>query len=191
MPTQTDIQNTLLSASLQMANLCTANLAQLNVGNDTVDWSQIRRLSRNINALQYQFDTQQYDVTQTLQLYDCLNSLIGYDTAVNSLDPNYQPPAGEIVVVNPASYLQPVVLGWSDFSTVGSPDGGVTRVNYYNTQWKGVNPFMALTSPGLTGLEFGSDYTLIPSGGIFLSPTGNLPGIVNGQIITVYSYALA
>lgn len=90
MPTAQDIQNTLLSASLLMANQCTANLGQLNVGNDELDWSKIRRLTRNINALQYQYNTGQYDVSQTLTLYDCLNSLVGFDTTINNLDPNYE-----------------------------------------------------------------------------------------------------
>ena len=73
-----------------MANQCTANLVQLKVGNNELDWSKIRRLNRNINALQYQYNSGQYDTSFTLTLYNCLNSLVGFDTTVNNLDPNFQ-----------------------------------------------------------------------------------------------------
>ena len=93
MPTANDIQNTILTASLLMANDCIDNLAQLNVGNSEVYWASIRRLNRNITALQYQHDTEQYTSSQTVMLYNCLNSLIGFDTTVNNIDPNFQNPA--------------------------------------------------------------------------------------------------
>lgn len=106
-----------------------------------------------------------------------------------AFDPNAQVPGNTIEIINTPSVPQPVVLTWGDFVTTGSPDGGVNRIEYDNPLWKGFNPFMALTSPMLTGLEVGSDYSLLPTGGFVLLPGGNLPSVVDGQLITVYSYA--
>lgn len=125
MPSPTNIQNTLLSASLLMANDCIANLAQLSVGNDELDWSGIRRLNRNINALQYQYNTAQYDTSQTLVLYSCLNSLIGFDTTVNNLDPNYENPGVVYDITN-------VITATGNFTRI--PFNGITNVSLANFQ---------------------------------------------------------
>lgn len=107
-----------------------------------------------------------------------------------ALDNNAQTP-GPIEVVNVPSFPEPIDIAWADFSTVGSPDGGVTRVQYYNTDWAGFNPFLALIQPGMIALELGIDYSLIPTGGFVLLPGGNLPGIFSGQKIRAENYAIA
>lgn len=190
MPTQTQVQNTILSGQLQLANLVLDNSTKEANGCNNIDWFQAWRYYLNIQAVQRQYNLADYDSSYFLAVYNCLLNQIGFDPTVNTIDPNYQPPSGTIIITNPNTYLAPVVLSFSDFDPASQlGDGGRTR--YINSNWAGVNPFMALTSPGLTGLEYGSDYTLISSGGFNLSTGGNLPEIYDGQYITVYSYALA
>lgn len=187
MPTQIEVQNTILQAQLKFANIVLANTTAERGGNFSVCWDSAVQFYLNINALQRQFDLGDYVSSGAVAIYACLNKLIGYDPSVIVVDPHYQPFDGDIVIINPASYLSPIVITWADMEDSGVDE----RTTYVNTAWAGVNPFMALTSPGLTGLELGSDYTLIPTGGFILSPSGNLSSIVDGQLITVYSYATA
>lgn len=104
MPTQQQIQNTLLSAELALANLAVANFTQLSAGDWKLNWSPLRRYNRNIKALNYQYGIQDYTSSTTLQLYDCLNTLIGFDTTVNNLDPNFQTPTSPIIVVQAGAF---------------------------------------------------------------------------------------
>jgi len=190
MPTQTQIQNTILQAQQQAAGIILANTVSEQGGATNVNWWPSTLWYFNITALTKQYNLGDYTSNQCIAVYDCLNVMLGLDTSVVSIDPNYQPPSGTIIITNPNSYLSPVVLSFNDFDPTSQlGDGGRTR--YINPNWEGVNPFMALTSPGLTGLEYGIDYTLIPSGGFNLLSTGNLPEIYSGQSITVYSYAIA
>lgn len=189
MPTQSQIQNTLLQSQLAAANIILDNtLAEIG-GNSNINWLSAVRFYINIFSLEKQFLSGDYTSNGTISIYDCLNNLLGLDNSMITIDPNYQPPSGQIIKVN--INLPPITILWSDFSTIGSPDAGVTRINYFNPDWIGVNPFMALTSPGLTGLELNTDYVLIPTGGFTLLLSGNLPGIFDGEIITVYNYAFA
>lgn len=191
MPTQLQIQNTILSAGLLMANLVEKNRLLLVGGTPkgNIDWKAAQWFYLNINALQRQYNAKDYTSAATLSVYDCLQSKIGFNPGLNNIDPNYQFSGGVILLPNPSTVIPPRVLQWSDFSTDNSPDGGITRNTYYNSTWKGANPFMALTSPMLTGLKLGTDYSILPGGGFRLMLAGNLPGIFNGQLITVYSYA--
>lgn len=190
MPDATAIQNTILQSQLKAANLILSNTTAEIGGNLTVDWTPATQWYLNIQALVKQYNLGDYTSTQTLVIYDCLNNLLGLDTTVIVVDPNYQPPGGQIVVINPSTYLSPVVLKFSDFDPASQQgDGG--RTTYINSNWKGINPFMAFTSPALTGLEYGTDYTLLPNGGFTLLDTGNMPEIYSGGLITVYSYGAA
>lgn len=183
MPSPTQIQNLILSASYVMATDITANLNQMTVGNDFVDWTEIRKFNRNIEALQVQLNTAQYTTTATLTLYDCLSALVGIDTSNNTLDPNAQ---NRYIIINPAGYIAPMDIPWADFSTDGEVDGG--RNTYYNSAWKGVNPF--LQDATATLLFLGIDYDVIPAGGFTLLSTGNLPFIYDGMSLRAYNYAL-
>jgi len=132
MPSAQSIENTLLSASLLMANQCTANLVQLSVGNDELSWASIRRLNRNINALQYQYNTGQYDATATVTVYNCLNSLIGFDTTINNLDPNFQNSTvvyDVTAVTNAQANYDRIIFGNVD--TVSLSDFQATYVDRY------------------------------------------------------------
>lgn len=191
MPNLQTYQQTILSASYVAATLVNNNLSLINQGNVPVNEDKINFIRMNVTALQYQMNRPDYTSSTTLTIYDRLNGLIGFDTTVNSLDPNAQIPSTVIVIVNPAGYLAPITIPWSSFSVDGSPDGGVTRITFYNSQWAGINPFLQLESPGMTGLTLGIDYILIPTGGFILSLTGNVPGIFEGQTIWAVNYALA
>lgn len=196
MPTQTQIQNSILSGRGIMLNKALANLSKMSVGDNEVKWADIRRFKRTIIALQYQFNMGDYTSTQTLELYDCLTTLIGIDPTVNTIDPNYQPNTGTIIISNPNTYLNPIPnIPYSAFDPITQqPDTG--RYIYYNSAWKGINPVLSLTSPVETALNLGVDYILIPTGGIQLLATGAggaIPGglIYDGDSLRATSYVIA
>jgi hypothetical protein len=190
MPTQEQIQDKLFSARQQMATLVLANANKEAGGCNNVNWFSSWRYFLTINAVQNQYNLGDFTSKYFIKKYNCLCDLVGLDTETNTIDPNFQMNNGIISVVVPVMTPPPIEVTWDVMSTDNSPDGGVTRNTYYNSAWKGFNPFMVLTSPQLTGLVFGTDYILVPSGGFILSDTGNLPGIVEGQFLTVFSYAL-
>lgn len=187
MPTQLQIQNSILSGQLLAANISDANRVQLQGANE-VDWGFADSLLRNVAALQRQYNLNDYTSDGTLAVYECLNSLIGYDPEVNVIDPNYQPPSGVIIIVEtPGDFLPPVDLYYSYFDPASTqPDSG--RITYLNPEWKGLNPMVQLAQPGLVALFLGKDYTLVPSGGITLLAGGNYPEIYDGDILRVTGY---
>lgn len=187
MPTLQQVQDTILSAQLEMANLIESDRLRMVTGCNPKDKGQINRFYYNILSLIYQaYNREDLTSAKTLAFYDCLNTLIGIDTTVNTLDPNFQSDDITIEIINPAAYLSPMDINWSQFSADGEVDGG--RNTYRNTALAGINPFMqdAVT----TLLTLGVDYTLIPSGGFVLSQTGNLPYIYEGSFLRAYNYAL-
>jgi hypothetical protein len=166
-------------------------LALINSGNEPVKEAQILYLYLNILGLSYQANRPDYTSTTTVTIYNRLLGLIGIDTTVNTLDPNFQNPSTVIQIILPASYISPRDIPWSQFSTDNSPDGGTSRNTYYSSDWAGLNPFLSLISPAETALELGIDYVLVPSGGFILLNSGNLPTIVDGQTIRSVAYAVA
>lgn len=194
MPTQTQIQDTILSASYKNALLVQNNYNYTNAGNTAQKESLIQWAWLNIAGLQFRFDLGDYTSSTTTTIYDRLNLFIGFDTDINSIDPNAQIPGTTIIIVNPSGFISPIdPITWSDFNPAYQTTDG-NRARYDNTNWKGVNPVLSLTSPAETALRLGVDYTLVPSGGIILlndlSGSGS-PGIADGQSLRATSYTLA
>lgn len=107
-----------------------------------------------------------------------------YDGASN---PNYQAPGTVVNIVNPIFYLPPQDIYFTDFDPGSQlPDGG--RTVYFDTAWKGRNPVISLNSPAWTRLYNGTDYSLIPNGGISLLSGGNFPEIYDGMNLTVTGF---
>lgn len=98
MPSLETYQQTILSAQLIMANLLTANLNQVKIGNGDVNYSRIRNFDYNINGLTYQLNRPDYTSSTTLTIYNRLCGLIGVDTTANTIDPNYQAPNTTLIV---------------------------------------------------------------------------------------------
>jgi len=198
MPSQQEIQDVILSAQYKEAILVQKNYDLVNSGNPQQNYPLINYLRLNITGLSFQLNRPDYTSSTTLTIYDRLQNIIGFDTTINSLDPDAQIPGTVIEIVNPAGYTAPIDFGWADFSTDGSPDGGQTRVQYLNANWAGLNPFMELISPAGTALVLGLDYSILSAGGIMILDTsivlpgiGSGAGIVDGQTLRAYSYALA
>lgn len=191
MPTQVQVQNTILSAQYKLATYVNTNLNLINSGNlpqneDTIDY-----LNLNLLGLEFQANRPDYVSDTTVTIYNRLLGLIGIDTTNNNLDPNFQNPAQVIQIILPASYISPIDVPWDMFDpATEQPDGG--RSIYFNSDWKGLNPFLSLITPGEIALELGIDYTLVPSGGIaLLSGSVNLPFIYEGQVLRSVAYAVA
>lgn len=194
MPDQIAIQNVILSAGLNFANEVEANrlllVGGLSLG--SINWKPAQWYYLNITALQWQLNAGDYTSDNTLAVYDCLLNKIGFDTNVATIDPNYQPNNGTIVIVNPASYIAPIpYIPYTSFDPI-TQQGDGSRYILYEPTWVGLNPVLSLTGPGETALNVGIDYSLIPSGGISLLPTSQvLPFIFPGQSIRAVSYTQA
>lgn len=106
MPTLQTYQQTILSAQLIMANLLTANLNKLKIGDEPVYYSTSRQYEYNTIALQYQLNQNDLTSSTTLTIYDRLSGLIGVDTTANVIDPNYQAPNTTIIVTNTSPSFQ-------------------------------------------------------------------------------------
>ena len=192
MPTSIQIQNTLLSAQYKNAVAMQNDYNLINSGGTPRDSALNNFIWLTIDGLQYQFNLGNYNTATTISLYDKLNRYIGFDTNINSLDPNAQIPGTIIEIINPAGYIAPIPsIPWSSFdAATQQPDGG--RYIYYNTNWAGYNPILSLISPAETALTLGVDYTLISTGGIQLLNTSTvLPYIYDGQSLRSVGYVQA
>lgn len=126
MPTQQQVQQVILSAQLTAANLVNANGVILVGGGNVIEtmWERPTWLRLNSNALQRHYNLGDY-VSATVQtLYNCLLSLIGIDTTVNFIDPNFQTAGITIDVVEGGSGFKPTFLTFTDVNLVSDGQGG-------------------------------------------------------------------
>lgn len=100
MPTQQQIQNLVLASGLEMANLIESDRLQMAIGGISCNDAKISRYRKNIIALGYQLNPQDYTSSNTLILYDCLNDINGLNTSTATIDPNYQAPNTVINIIN-------------------------------------------------------------------------------------------
>ncbi|MCW3111362.1 MAG: hypothetical protein JWQ09_5868 [Segetibacter sp.] len=98
MPTQGQIQQTVYSGQLKFANLVNADRILVSNGFQPKNEGLIKQYQNNVIALNYRLTLGDYISKTTIKIYDCLNSLIGVDTTVNTFDPNFQAPNTTIVV---------------------------------------------------------------------------------------------
>lgn len=106
MPSQAQIQATILTAQLKLANMVLANTQAEKGGNTSVNWWPAQRFSFNIKALLRQYNLGDYTSTQVQAIYRCVNTLIGFDSTLNQLDPNYQPPGNTIIIQTAGNFTQ-------------------------------------------------------------------------------------
>jgi len=111
MPTQSEIQQTILSAQLIAANKTEANRITLAGGALSAKWGFIRRITRLCIAVLRQYNLQDYTSTNFLIVYDKLVTAIGVDTTVNTIDPNFQNPAFTIGITTPFAPIDIVRSG--------------------------------------------------------------------------------
>lgn len=89
MATQTQVENTLLAASLMVANLVNENGEILTGGGLTVKWGYINLVQRAINCVQRQYNLSDYVSTPFILAYDRLLNFVGINTGGN-INPNAQ-----------------------------------------------------------------------------------------------------
>ncbi len=89
MATQTEVQNTLLAASLKVANLVNTNGTILSSGGLTVQWGYINLVQRAINCVQRQYNLGDYVSDPFIIAYNRLLNFVGIDTG-GSINPNAQ-----------------------------------------------------------------------------------------------------
>jgi hypothetical protein len=120
MPTQQSVQQTILSAQLLAANKTEANWVTLAGGGLTVKWGYVERITRLTTAVLRQYNLGDYVSANFTTVYDCLVSLVGLDTTVNTIDPNFQNPAFIIGIQTP---FAPVILNKTDSQLIDAGGG--------------------------------------------------------------------
>src|ERR1700744_5063585 len=99
MATQSQVQNTLLAATLKVANLVNNNLLVLTGGGLTVQWGYINLVQRAINCVQRQYNLGDYVSAQFILAYDRLLLFVG-TYGIGTINPNAQNPNTTINVVD-------------------------------------------------------------------------------------------
>ncbi len=87
--TQSETQNTLLAASLKVANLVNTNGTTLAAGGLTVEWGYINLVQRAINCVQRQYNLGDYVSAPFIIAYNRLLNYVGIDTG-GDINPNAQ-----------------------------------------------------------------------------------------------------
>lgn len=100
---QATVQNTLLAASLKIATMVLANDTAMQNGNQSVKWGTIKRAQRGVNAVQRQYNLQDYSSKQFLTAYNCLQNFVG-SYGPGTLNPNAQNPGTVIEVINSSDF---------------------------------------------------------------------------------------
>jgi len=106
MPNQAQVLQTILSAQLIAANKTNANGSTLSGGGLKVSWSFIDRIHVFTQAVLRQYNLGDYVSPEFLTVYDCLVNMVGLDTTVNTIDPNFQNPEFIIGVTTPFAPIQ-------------------------------------------------------------------------------------
>lgn len=103
MPTQQQVQTTILSAQYKLATLTQRNLTLILNGGMAIRENFINYFRLNLHGLQYQNNRGDYTSSTTVTIYNRLLSLIGIDTNIYSLDPNFQNPS--TTIINPVAVV--------------------------------------------------------------------------------------
>lgn len=140
MATPSQIQSTILTGELKVANLVDANIVALQGGVLKVSWNAIKNGTRAIKAVLRQYNLQDYTSPQLLDAYSCLCDFVGIYGAGN-IDPNAQIPGQTTVTVNVLQNLNNDQLPIN--TTNDNPQFILSNyhANYYPLY--GNNPFLA------------------------------------------------
>lgn len=178
MPTLDTYQQAILSAQLIAANLCTANLNQIKVGNSDVSYNRIKLFQYYTVGLGFQLNQLDYTSSTTLTIYDRLSSLMGLDTTANVIDPSYQAPNTTIIVEGGGGTAKSEPIYFTNQTTV-------TITAYQNTYAPqfGNSPVLQIyvsNGDGTYSQDTGTTPTITYVGGI----------IANGINTITWSYGL-
>lgn len=179
MPSQAQVQQTILSAQLLTAHLVNANGVALTGGVLTARWDRIDVLTCYTAAVLNQYTLQDYSSANFLTCYDRLVSLIGVDTTVNSIDPNFQPADGMTIIVESGGSVNSAKINFANQTTVALVS---YQANYSGTY--GQNPFVTIwtgVSPTFTQ-DTGTVPTVNYVGGLLDSITWTYPIGTSGYI---------
>lgn len=91
MPTQQQVQNKILAASLKAADMTATVLQAEENGLPNTGWSFIKQITRFITAVTRQYTLGDYDSPSFLQAYDCLCKFTG-EYGGGNIDPNFSFP---------------------------------------------------------------------------------------------------
>jgi hypothetical protein len=106
MPSQAQLQATILTAQLKLANIVLTNVNAEKGGNTAVNWWPAQRFSLNIKALLRQYTLGDYTSASLQAVYRCVTTLIGFDATLNQIDPNYQSSGNTIIIETTGNFTQ-------------------------------------------------------------------------------------
>ena len=132
MATQAQVQNTLLAASLKVANLVNTNGTFLAAGGLTVEWGYINLMQRAINCVQRQYNLGDYISSPFIIAYNRLLIFVGID-APGTINPNAQIPETTIVVVDTGSIINTTQIPFVNETTITLSDYVATYSQQYGS----------------------------------------------------------
>lgn len=117
MATQQEVSNTLLAASLKVANLVNTNGVILSSGGLTVEWGYINVIQRAINCVQRQYNLGDYVSAPFIIAYNRLLNFVGIDTAGN-INPNAQGGGTVINTINTGDTINTIQIPFTNQTSV-------------------------------------------------------------------------
>ena len=121
MPTQSQVQQTILSAQYVMAVQSTGNANNMAAGFKSNGFGFLKKLYCYIQAVKRQYALNDFSSPNFLIVYNCLCKMVGMDTTVNTIDPNYQGPSFIIDVESPI--FAPTILNKTEADLVDAGGG--------------------------------------------------------------------
>jgi|GEM_PF-7089978 len=178
--TQAQVQNTLLAASLKVANLVLVNYTSLTGGALSVQWGYINYMQRAINCVQRQYNLADYVSVPFIKAYDKLLQLVG-TLGIGAINPFAQGGAiGQINITVSGSMVNTTIITFVNATTV--------ILSNYNTVYAptyGKTPLVCqiYVSDGMGG--FTPDYTTSPD---YVYVTSGVPS--SGIVSITWTYAI-
>lgn len=188
MLTQAQYTTAVFTASRANAALVQSLRAQEALGSYP-NWNTASCQGLKIKSGMWSLEMDDYSSTASVDIYNQLLDIGSTWFGGITFDPNAQNPTIEIInILSSPEPVDPITWAMLDPGTQ-DPDGN--RSILYEPAWKGFNPVLSLTSPAETALRLGTDYVLVPTGGIeFIvdfSGAGS-PGISDGMTLRASSY---
>lgn len=120
MPTQANVQQTILNGSYSLMKLVDNNLNLVMSGAEAIREGFIQWFQLNLQALTDQYNVSDYTSTTTVTLYDRINKFVGIPYGA-TIDPNFQNPGTVIDVVSPIP--QPLTFTEANLVDNDPPNG--------------------------------------------------------------------
>lgn len=155
-----DVQNTLLTAQLKLANMVDANVVAEMGGNLSIKWTSIKKATRGVNVVANRIGLGDTSSSAFQSAYACLTAFIG-TFAGGAIDPNAQNPNTIIEVILPFT----ITLNRTDDDLIDAvPPQGVWYLPFVDDSAKPITNRVpvSVTDNGVS-FDYRFDETTVPA----------------------------